>query len=255
MKSTIILGLIIIFMLTTSNVFAVEPIMITISSDMDKVIFDGKWTFYKEWKRSSLVPIFHDGSVLRIAHQGNFIYVMIDGVGLTKFNNNGDRTIICFDINDIKSTRPNAGDYCFMATLGSNQIIVLQGGSDFASTNYYKKIPVPLGVIGVGGVSDQNDRYTDISHETYEFRIPTDLVGRSDKYGFYLETQYSNNIYTWPPQNSTSDVSQISNPNTWGEIISPDKSLPEFPLPLVSLIVGFSVLIYLNNKKIILFRR
>ena len=254
MKSTVILGLIIIFMLTTSNAFAVEPIMITISPDMNKIIFDGKWTFYTEWKRSSLLQVFDNTAELRIAHQGNFIYVMIDALGFTKFNNNSDKSTICFDTKDTKSIKPNVGDYCFIATLGSNQTIVLQGGSDLASTNYYKKIIVPPGVIGVGGISDQNDRYTTTPHETYEFRIPTDLVGRSDKYGFYLEIQNSNKIYSWPPQNSTLNISEISNPNTWGEVISPDKSLPEFPVPLVSLVVGFSVLIYLNNKKSILFR-
>ena len=55
--------------------------MITISPSMDKVNFDGKWTFFWEWKQTSLNTIsYNDGTQiqLRTAHQGNFIYVLID---------------------------------------------------------------------------------------------------------------------------------------------------------------------------------
>ena len=53
-----------------------EPIMITVSSTMNKVIFDGKWTYGTEWKQSSLNTIsYNDGTLmqLRTAHQENFI--------------------------------------------------------------------------------------------------------------------------------------------------------------------------------------
>ena len=83
----ILFALIIICILTSSNVFAIEPIMITISADRDNVIFDGKWTFYREWKNTSLDTInFVDGNAfeLRTAHQGNFIYVMIDATNFSQ---------------------------------------------------------------------------------------------------------------------------------------------------------------------------
>jgi len=35
-------------------VFAEEPIPTTYSEGVDKIIFDGKWTFTREWKESSL---------------------------------------------------------------------------------------------------------------------------------------------------------------------------------------------------------
>ena len=250
--------LIIIGILTSNNAFAVEPIMITVSADRDNVIFDGKWTFYREWKGSSLDTInFVDGSIieLRTAHQGNFIYVMIDAINLSKVNNHKDKAIICFDSNNTKNILPDTGDYCFVATIGKNQPVVLQGGSELAFTSHYKKISNPSELMGVGGVSDQNDRYTATPHESYEFKIPTSLIGRSDKYGFYMEVQYSDKFYTWPPQNSTSsDISKISNPDKWGQIVSPDKSLPEFPLPMITLVIGFSLFIYMTRNKLVQFR-
>jgi hypothetical protein len=254
----ILFSLTIVCMLTSSNVFAIEPIMITISGDRENVIFDGKWTFYREWKGSSLNTInFVDGNTmeLRTAHQGNFIYVMIDAVNLVKVNEHKDRAIICFDSNNTKSFLPDIGDYCFVATVGENQPVVLQGGSDLVFTNHYKKILNPPETMGVGGVSDVNDRYTTTPHESYEFKIPTNLIGRSDKYGFYMEVQNSNNFYSWPTQNSTSpDISKISSPNNWGQIVSPDKSLPEFPLPVITLVIGFSLFIYMTRTKLNQFR-
>ncbi len=57
--------------------FAQET-MITKSDNMNDVIFDGKWTFYEEWKASALEIIStENGSIyLRTAHQDNFIYIL-----------------------------------------------------------------------------------------------------------------------------------------------------------------------------------
>ena len=255
----VLFGLIIVCTLTSSNVFAIEPIMITISADRDKVIFDGKWTFYKEWKNTSLDTMnFVDGNafVLRTAHQGNFVYAMIDATTFTKVNDHTDKATICFDSNNTKSIIPDAGDYCFIATIGENQPVTLQGGSELVFTNHYKKISNLPELRGVGGVSDENDRYSVTPHESYEFKIPTDLIGRSDKYGFYIEVLNSHKLYTWPTQNSTSlDISKISSPDKWGEIVSPDKSLPEFPTPVITLVIGFSLFIYMTKTKLIRFTR
>ena len=255
----VLFGLIIVCTLTSSNVFAIEPILITISGDRENVIFDGKWTFYREWKGSSLNTLnFVDGNTiqLRTAHQGNFIYVMIDAINLVKVNDHTDKATVCFDSNSTKSIIPDAGDYCFIATIGENQPVTLQGGSELVFTNHYKKISNPSELRGVGGVSDENDRYSVTPHESYEFKIPTDLIGRSDKYGFYMEVQNSKNLYIWPPQNSTSlDISKISNPDAWGQIVSPDKSLPEFPMPVITLVIGFSLFIYMTRIKLIRFTR
>ncbi len=52
--------------------YAQSAIPITLSDDMDKVEFDGRWTFLKEWKASSLTHIVDPGNiVIRTAHQDN----------------------------------------------------------------------------------------------------------------------------------------------------------------------------------------
>ncbi len=60
----------------TDIVSTVNSIPITISSSMKDVIFDGKWTFTENGK--NLVNTKFVAGTIRIAHHGNFIYVMID---------------------------------------------------------------------------------------------------------------------------------------------------------------------------------
>ena len=43
-----------IFFENSPNVFADNQVLITKSATLNHVIFDGKWTFYTEWKESSL---------------------------------------------------------------------------------------------------------------------------------------------------------------------------------------------------------
>jgi len=147
-----------------------QTIPITISSSMENVIFDGKWTFAREWKESSLTGM--DGTdsgpiYLRTAHWGNYIYVMIDAVGVTHFEKSADRAIVCFDGKNDKSMVADADDYCVFSTLGQNSTFVLQGGSMFGVNSNFKKIPTPDGFIGIGNISDENDRYSSTPHQSY----------------------------------------------------------------------------------------
>jgi hypothetical protein len=226
-----------------------EPILITKSPDMNKIIFDGKWSFITEWKKSSLNDLlYNDGTeiYLRTAHQDNFVYVFVDAVSFTNFVKHSDRTIVCFDKNDSKTTTPNENDYCFLVTLDNNKPIALQGGSSLAITGDFKKIDNPLGFIGIASISDQNDRYTATPHPSYEFRIPTGLIGRSDIYGFYLGVYdtNSNKVYSWPQNVTSTSQFGIPSPSQWGAMISPDKSLPEFELPTLALLSSFLLALY-----------
>jgi len=81
---------------------------------MDKVIFDGKWTFAKEWKNSSADVIWEE-IILRSAHQGNFIYIMLDVMKDETADNNKDSAIVCFDTKNDQNVTPDENDYCFMA--------------------------------------------------------------------------------------------------------------------------------------------
>jgi len=258
MKTTKYLLIIILIVTFSTGSVAAEPIMITISTDMNKIIFDGKWTFVTEWKRSSLNTLSYNdgmGIQLRTAHQDKFIYVLVDVVTMSQFSKHSDMATICFDGHNDKTTMADEDDYCFVSTLGGNTSMTLQGGSPLALTDNFNKIPNPDGFIGIGGISDENDRYSSIPHTSYEFRIPTDVVGRSDTYGFYLGVYdaHSNKVYSWP-QNITSDSPlKIPSPNKWGEIVSPDKSLAEFPWPFLSLLVAMTSIVYLTKRKRISF--
>lgn len=240
--------------ITTSSAVTEEPIMITSSDTMNKVIFDGKWTFYAEWKQSSLNTIsYNDGTLinLRTAHQGNFIYVMIDEVSKTSFSKHGDTAIVCFAKNNNKSKIANENDYCFGNAFDGKTGFTLKGGSPLEFTSNFAKIKNYEGFIGISSVSDENDRYTTVPHVTYEFRIPTDVIGRYDAYGFYMGVYdaHSNKVYTWPDNLISQGPLKIPSPDKWGQIISPDKSLPEFSLPSFALLISMISLVYLTRKK------
>lgn len=243
----------VLILFNVGNAFATDQILITISSSMDKVIFDGKWTFYSEWKSSSLNELsYQDGTTIevRTAHQVNFIYVFLDDVKTTHWNKNEDRAIVCLDKNNYKNATADLGDYCFVNVLSGNQPITLQGGSPLDSTDNFRKIPNPDGFVAVANISDQNDRYTSVPHPGYEFRIPTSLVGRSADYGFYVGVYHSsqNKIYSWPQDIATTLPLKIPSPSKWGDLISPDTSLPEFPLPPITLLISVIVLFYFTRK-------
>ena len=227
--------ILIVFLFGNGIVFA-EPIMITYS-DMHEVIFDGKWTFTEEWKHTSW-----DGGI-RSAHDGKFIYMFADVVSDTDFEKGKDTAMICFDSNNTKSMIADKNDYCFQSILGTNEGFTYQGGSQMDSTGNFKKIANPPGFISVSGISDQNDRYSDVPHAGYEFKIPIDFIGRSDVYGFYyvIYESHSNKFYTWPSNITQNSQFPIPAPNNWGTLISPDKSLPEFQFPMIAFIPAFFI--------------
>lgn len=236
------------------NVFAIEPIMITISNDMNKVIFDGKWSFMTEWKHSSLNTLSYDDGTtieLRTAWQGDFIYVFMDDISTNRWASGADRAVVCFDKNNDKNLTANADDYCFVNILSGKEPFTLQGGSALGFTSNFKKIPNPEGFVAVAGISDQNDRYTPVPHPGYEFRIPTDLVGRSADYGFYVEVYHSlsNKVYSWPQDIDLTTPLEIPSPSQWGDLVSPDNSLPEFQWPMIPLLLVIAYVIWFTQRK------
>lgn len=223
-----------------------QEIPISISGAMDKVIFDGKWTFEIEWKNSSQDRL-GDDIALRSAHQDNFIYIMFDVVQDKTFDNNKDSAIVCFDTKNDQNVTPDENDYCFMAKLGSNKPVTLQGS---AESGEFEIIENHKDLIAIGGISDENDRYSKVPHTSYEFKIPLELLERKDIYGFYVgvfdfaESQ----TFTWPREIILDSNSDIPSPSKWGIIYSPDKSLPEYDLPIVVLILGSFFALFLSYK-------
>lgn len=233
---------------------ATDPILITISEDMTFIVFDGRWSNLGEWKRTSLDTLsYNDGMQiqLRTAHQENFIYVFIDVVSDTYLDKGSDRAAVCLDGKNDKAVMANVDDYCFIVTLDTRNPVVLQGGSPLGFHSNFKKITVPDGFIGIGSVSDENDRYSKIPHPSYEFRIPTDLVGRSNNYGFYVWVYdgHFNKFYSWPYDSTTDSLFKVASPSSWGDLVSPDNSLPEFEWPIFLLLPSFLLVIYLTKCK------
>jgi len=226
-----------------------EPVFITYSEKMESILFDGKWSFFSEWKESSLTEV---GELLKIrtAHYDDFIYVFVDVLNDKSLDKGSDRAVVCLDSKNNKSIISDSNDFCFIATLDREIGFTLQGGSDFGSKNNFKKIPNHENFIAIGTTSDQNDRYLKIPHPSYEFKIPTDLINRNNEYGFYIQTFDANSgkILDWPQNISTESLNGIPSPSVWGEMISLDKSLPEFPLPMFILAVLLLTMIIVSRK-------
>ena len=239
--------LVVLIFLPIGIVYGDEPILISISSNLDKVVFDGKWTDSNEWKQSSYNRLYFDDGTeihLRTAHQNNFIYVQIDFATDMIIDKGEDSAVICFDTMNDKTLLPQLDDYCFSTTINGKNSFTYQGNSIPAINGYFTKIPNDENFIAIGSVSDKHDRYNKTPHTSYEFKIPLELLGRSNNYGFYVSVfdAHSQTHYSWPLKTEKQSLTSISSPSKWGDLISPDKSLPEFDLPLLAFLLMPSLL-------------
>jgi len=249
-KFDVSLFVFLIIVLLVPNSFAESnDIPITLGNQNIEIDFDGKWSFTAEWKASSLNEIKTDlGPIyLRTFHLGNFIYVMIDAVADKTIDKGYDKATICFDSKNEKSITPDENDYCFSVTLGKKNPTTFRGNQQLKE---FEIIDNPSGLIAVADASDENDRYTSIPHSSYEFKIPIEPLERKDVYGFYVEVydESSSQSFSWPPEIETNLLSNIPSPQKWGIIWSPDKSLPEFELPLVTMMFGIVAIIFISKK-------
>ena len=254
MKNAFLTMSILLLLPSLSAVFAAETILITYSDTIERAVFDGKWTDRLEWKQSSWDKLSSpngDTLHIRTAHQGDFIYILLDVVGEESIDHISDRAMVCIDGLNDKTSIAGDDDYCFLAALDGKQGFVYQGGSSLALNGHFKKIQNSDGFIGVGGKSDQNDKYSQIPHTSYEFKIPLNLFGRSDVYGFYVLVYDASSAQyiSWPDGIYPNTSLDIPNPNTWGILVSPDKSIPEFGLPILALVPAIFLVIYFTRMK------
>jgi len=232
------LFILVIFSFTFSSAFAENIIPITKSPGVESIVFDGKWTNELEWKPTGLYTLTTetDQIFLRTAHYGDFVYAMIDVVpDITPDQN--DFAVICFDTKNDRSEKPDSNDFCFYSFIDEKIGQTFHGNdSDFTKIENHQDF------ISIGAESDHNDRYSSISHASYEFKIPTDQIGRSNIYGFHFLIHDGQTIYSWPSD------SKITSPPTWGVLISPDKSLPEFNFAIVILVLSIVAVIVLTKN-------
>lgn len=207
-----------------------DTISITKSFQLDKVIFDGKWSFGTEWKASSLDTLTYDDGtniILRTAHQDEFIYVHLDVTSDTTPARGSDNALVCIDGQNNKSKIPDTNDYCFSLSLLRNHVFTYQGGGSFGFNGNFVKISNPEGLIIISNITDQQNRYSKVTHSSYEFRIPLSIVEFSNTYGFYVSVFDSNKykIYSWPYDVERKHLLYIPSPSLWGELVSPDNSI------------------------------
>lgn len=244
----LILPLTLLFFITP--VFAESDILIVQSPSMENIIFDGKWSFKEEWKTSGYDTIqFEDGNYfkLRSAHHGNYTYFHINFISDTHEDLLEDKAMICFDSSNNKNKIFDSDDYCF--EIIHNEFSYLIQTNSESKNNFFKKEYYDE-FIGISSMSDIQDRYSKTPHMTYEFKIPTDVIGRSSIYGFYilLHDNYLNNTYSWP-NSLKQETYEILSPSEWGQLISPDKTLPEFSFSfLLYLIIPFSMGLFFITK-------
>ena len=230
-----------------------EPVIITKSGYVERTIVDGKWSNGREWKESADEGwYFEDGNalILRSAHQDEYIYFLVDFVSDRTHDTNMDRAMICLDPNNDKSKISKSDDYCFVSSIGSTNPVTLQGGTDFKNTGHFKQIKNHDGLIAIGAMSDENDRYSKIPHATYEYKIPLEIISKSDVYGFYILI-YDNDkkeFVTWPIEQVGEKHPHIASPDHWGTLVSPDKSIPEFEFPMLILVIFSAIMIGITLK-------
>jgi hypothetical protein len=259
MNKVILILIICIIIFPIFEVFAEPVIKISISDAMNKLTLDGKWTHTAEWKHSSHNEIrYEDGNTIhfRSAHQDNFIYFLIDFVSDTSIDIDNDNAILCLEPKNNKPDVVDSNAYCFMTILGNHTPILFQG--NHTGIDGFKQIPSIENLFVSGNVSSDGDRYSSTPHTSYEFKIPTDLVGRYSEYGFYYSVYEKNSdkYFTWPHFIQENDQQLISNSSQWGTIISPDKSLPEFNFSIMFLILISAIVVlqvYVKTGKLRIF--
>lgn len=225
---------------------------ITSSGTMHKVIFDGKWTFLQEWKASALESISFEskGQIhIRTAHQGDFIFVLLDVV-LDETPNKEDAAVVCFQ--NLNLTDSNKNAFCFKTSVLNDAASTLNWNEDDQNFQF---VDNHVQLISIGGISDENDRYSHTPHSSYEFKIPIELLKRSDRYGFFVGVYDSDDssTYTWPTEIEADMSEELPSPQKWGIIFSPDRSLPEYSLPTLVLISTIMLVILLSFKNRVLF--
>ena len=245
MKKVVFLPLLIL--LTTNPSFAQE-LPIAFTSNLDDVVFDGIWSNETEWKPGSVTRVKSDTSnfAIKYAHDYENLLVFISVISDTTPSRISDKAIICIDSKNDAGNVPKKDDFCFIAKMGSDEPITLQGGGLIATQGFFERISNHQELIAIGGTSGQWDRYSKTPHSSYEFKIPLEIIGRSNSYGIFIAIHDSGNYFGWPNV-KLEKYPFIPEPNKWGQLVSPDKSIPEFELPFLMLLPAIAFVAILSN--------
>lgn len=237
-----------LLILLFSNSAYGQELPIALTSNLDDVDFDGIWSYETEWKPGSVTKVKSDTSdfVIKYAHDYENLFIFVSVVSDITPSRISDKAIICIDSKNDGGNVPKKDDFCFMAKIGSDEPITLRGGGQIATQGFFEKIPSHPELIAIGGTSGPWDRYSKTPHSSYEFKIPLEIIGRSDSYGFFILIHDSGDYFGWPNV-KLENYPFIPEPNKWGQLVSPDKSIPEFDQPFLMLLPAVIFVAILSN--------
>jgi len=238
-----------LILIFNSPIAFAEEIFITYTDVDSEIVLDGLWTHSHEWKKSSETKIQEDALnqfVIRSAHNYEKIFVLVDVVVDESKNISEDKSIICFESKTQQNNLSNL-TYCFEILFDGTVTTLMKNPE--STNSQFVKIENHDDTKAISGMSNQYDRYSKTPHISYEFQIPIDVIGRSDVYAFYVEVyDAETNLQILWPQNSEEFLVSIENSETWGEMISPDKSIPEFSSPLIIFVILVSTMVLMQFK-------
>ncbi|MEM2760586.1 MAG: hypothetical protein QXU32_02720 [Nitrososphaerales archaeon] len=230
---------------------------------------DGAWTTEFEWVAAKGWYIHYDNSgemILKTTHDTEYIYVLLELIS-DEVRNDKDMALICFDTKADGGDAPQEDDYCFIVYMSGTTLVERGNSVD------YDEIPITDGIIMKGGMSADKSPYYVEPHTSFEFRIPVDIIGPSERYGFYAlvlnadtgsisdEDQEEPHVvptcgiqYDWPGEYGEQGL--ISDPNClrappskWGTLVSPTGTIPEFPMPVIVLTSILATTILIARRK------
>lgn len=252
---------------------------------LEAPIIDGKWTNPNEWIKGSETEIVHQEkgfkAYLRTLHDGKKIYILLDYVddqsdtrGIT--GSFSDQAMVCFDTRNDGGDSFKPDDYCFMFHSIDWLLVSKGAGKTLTKLEEGRKITTVVGFEAVAGFSQINNPYqSGRPHRIYEIAIPIDYLNPSNNYGFRVMIMDgdSRTLLTWPQNDALWRYWSINDPkncgvtivdqsipgqgfyfvcpgypNSWGNLVSPDNSIPEFPAGLLVLAI-FLVAVIIFSKK------
>jgi hypothetical protein len=206
----------------------------------DAPTIDGVWSSSQEWSIAGVTLLDYTDDtqlIIKGKHDMNSLYILLEMPQDYVLDGHG---AICLDTLKDGGAYMKPDDYCFVLGEDLNAYV-----GDGSTTLMKAETPLSQYVEAARGLSGSNSPYESKNHVTYEFKIPLKEFGalRTD-YGFYVSYDtrgQTNNFtydYSWPESKSGAYLHAAS-PRAWGQIsLSPDANAPEFPMPVIGVIVG-----------------
>jgi hypothetical protein len=205
-------------------------------------MIDGTRDYSNEWQRPGFTRSpegTNQNLVIRSEHDREFMYFLLEDRSDKTNDGADDRGIICLDNPPRETPSPGDEDICIFVT--KTGVITAVKGSDDGSANNFVEVPTELKARG--GMTD--------GFTTYEFKIPIDFVGRYSEYGFLTASvDISSQTMTMFPDRGYSD--NIPPQNLWATMQSLDKTIPEFPYPILVGSIGLTLVItYVRRSRLV----